>query len=191
MGWVTVNTQQAADNSVDSAERSQEQSPYVPWSSLHALSTTGESQRRRVDFRCEALGGEWNGDDCNRKSTLLQYIYFCFAFNLFFNWRIIALQNFGVFCQTSTWISHESESEVDQSCWTLCHPVDCSLPGSSLHGQKYWSRLPFPSPGDPPNPGTEPGSPTLEADALTSEPRYTYIPSLLKLPPSPSRIPPL
>ena len=36
--------------------------------------------------------------------------------------------------------------------------------------QEYWSGLPFPSPGDLPNPGTEPGSPALEADALTSEP---------------------
>ena len=36
--------------------------------------------------------------------------------------------------------------------------------------QEYWSGLPFPSPGDLPNPGIEPGSPALEADALTSEP---------------------
>ena len=36
--------------------------------------------------------------------------------------------------------------------------------------QEYWSGLPFPSPGDLPNPGTEPGSPALEADALSSEP---------------------
>ena len=35
--------------------------------------------------------------------------------------------------------------------------------------QEYWSGLPFPSPGDLPNPGIEPGSPTLQADALTSE----------------------
>ena len=28
---------------------------------------------------------------------------------------------------------HESESEVAQSCPTLCDPVDCSLPGSSVH----------------------------------------------------------
>ena len=28
----------------------------------------------------------------------------------------------------------ESESEVTQSCLTLCHPMDCSLPGSSVHG---------------------------------------------------------
>ena len=36
--------------------------------------------------------------------------------------------------------------------------------------QEYWSMLPFPSPGDLPNPGIEPGSPTLQADALLSEP---------------------
>ena len=33
-----------------------------------------------------------------------------------------------------------------------------------------WSGLPFPSPGDLPHPGMEPGSPTLEAHALTSGP---------------------
>ena len=36
--------------------------------------------------------------------------------------------------------------------------------------QEYWSGLPLPSPGDLPDPGIEPGSPALEADALTSEP---------------------
>ena len=36
--------------------------------------------------------------------------------------------------------------------------------------QEYWSGLPFPSPGDLPDPGIEHGSPALEADALTSEP---------------------
>ena len=35
--------------------------------------------------------------------------------------------------------------------------------------QEYWSGLPFPSPGDIPNPGIEPGSPVLQADALPSE----------------------
>ena len=44
----------------------------------------------------------------------------------------------------------KSESEVTQSFPTLCGPMDCSLPGSSVHGfsrQKYWSgvTLPFPS----------------------------------------------
>ena len=36
--------------------------------------------------------------------------------------------------------------------------------------QEYWSGLPFPSPGDLPHSGTEPGSPTLQADTLSSKP---------------------
>ena len=36
-------------------------------------------------------------------------------------------------------------------------------------GQEYWSGLPFPSPGDLPDPGMEPGSPALQADSLPSE----------------------
>ena len=36
--------------------------------------------------------------------------------------------------------------------------------------QEYWSGLPFPSPGDLPDPGIKSGSPTLQADALPSEP---------------------
>ena len=43
-------------------------------------------------------------------------------------------------------------------------------PSMVFSRQEYWSGLPFPSPGDLPDPGTKPGSPTLEADALTSEP---------------------
>ena len=36
--------------------------------------------------------------------------------------------------------------------------------------QEYWSGLPFPSPGNLPDPGTEPWSPALQADTLPSEP---------------------
>ena len=36
--------------------------------------------------------------------------------------------------------------------------------------QEYWSELPFPSPGDRPNPGIKPRSPTLQADTLPSVP---------------------
>ena len=41
---------------------------------------------------------------------------------------------------------------------TLWDPMDCSLPSSSVHGifrQEYWSALPFPPPGDLPDPGFE------------------------------------
>ena len=43
----------------------------------------------------------------------------------------------------------EVKSEVAQSCPTLCDPMDCSLPGSSVQGfsrQEYWSGVPLPSP---------------------------------------------
>ena len=43
-------------------------------------------------------------------------------------------------------------------------------PSMGFSRQEYWSGLPFPSPGDLPNPGIEPRSPALQADALTSEP---------------------
>ena len=49
--------------------------------------------------------------------------------------------------------------------------------------QEYWSELPFPSPGDLPNPGIEPRSPALQADALSSEPPgkpVTNLDSILK-----------
>ena len=54
-------------------------------------------------------------------------------------------------------------SEVAQSYPTLCDPMDCSLPGFSVHGifgfsrQEYWSGLPFPSPGIFPTQGSNPG----------------------------------
>ena len=56
---------------------------------------------------------------------------------------------------------------VTQLCPTLCNPMDCSLPGSSVHG---WSGLPFPSPGNLPNPGIKPRSPVLQVNSLLSEP---------------------
>ena len=51
--------------------------------------------------------------------------------------------------------------------WTVAYQAP---PSMGFSRQDYWSGLPFPSPGDLPNPGIEPWSPTLEADALTSEP---------------------
>ena len=64
------------------------------------------------------------------------------------------------------------ESEVSQSCPTLCDHMDCSQapPSMGFSREEYWNGLPFPSSGDLPNPGIEPGSPSLQADALLSEP---------------------
>ena len=51
--------------------------------------------------------------------------------------------------------------------WTVAYQAPLSMRFSR---QEYWSGLPFPSPGDLPDPGIEAGSPTLQADALPSEP---------------------
>ena len=51
--------------------------------------------------------------------------------------------------------------------WTGAHQTP---PSMGFSRQEYWSGLPVPSPGDLPDPGIEPRSPALEADALTSEP---------------------
>ena len=51
--------------------------------------------------------------------------------------------------------------------WTVAYQAP---PSVGFSRQEYWSGLPFPSPGDLPNPGIEPRSPPLLADALPSEP---------------------
>ena len=61
---------------------------------------------------------------------------------------------------------------VTQSCltlvtpWTVARQAPLSL---GFSRQEYWSGLPFPSPGDLPNPGIEPRSPALQADPLLTE----------------------
>ena len=68
---------------------------------------------------------------------------------------------------------------VVQSHPTLCDSMDCSPPGSSVHGSSpgkntgMGCHLPFAIchlPGDLPNPGIKPRSPTLQADSLSPEP---------------------
>ena len=62
---------------------------------------------------------------------------------------------------------------VTKSCLTLVTPwtVACQAPLSmGFSRQEYWSGLPCPSPEDLPDLGTEPRSPTLEADSLLTEP---------------------
>ena len=65
---------------------------------------------------------------------------------------------------------------VTQSCPTLCDPMDCNPPGSSVHRisqARILDGLPFPPPGDLPNPRIQPKSlttPPLAGRFFTSEP---------------------
>ena len=51
--------------------------------------------------------------------------------------------------------------------WTVAYQAPLSMRFSR---QEYWSGVPFPSPGDLPNPGIEPGFPVFQANVLPSEP---------------------
>jgi len=56
--------------------------------------------------------------------------------------------------------------------------MNCSPSGPSVHGilqEEYWSGLPFPSPGELPDPGIEPVSPALAGRFFTTEPPGTPI----------------
>ena len=55
--------------------------------------------------------------------------------------------------------------------WTVARQAPLSM---GFSRQDYWSGLPFPSPGNLPNPGIEFRSPTLQADSLLSEPQGNY-----------------
>ena len=62
---------------------------------------------------------------------------------------------------------------VAQSCPTLCDSMNYTQPVSSVYGilqARILELVPFPSPRDLPDPGIEPRSPALQADALPSEP---------------------
>ena len=51
--------------------------------------------------------------------------------------------------------------------WTVAHQAPLSM---GFPRQEYWSGLPFPSPGDLPDPGIELASASLQADSLPTEP---------------------
>ena len=57
--------------------------------------------------------------------------------------------------------------QLSATLWTVAYQAP---PSVGFSRQEYWSGLPFPSPGDLPNPGIKSGSPALQADALPSEP---------------------
>ena len=60
-------------------------------------------------------------------------------------------------------LSHFSCVQLFATPWTVAHQAPLS---KKLPWQDYWSGLPFPSPGDLPNPGIDLVSPALQADSL-------------------------
>ena len=95
---------------------------------------------------------------------------------LFFNFHLLVFQTLtSKMCTESFPKGRKAVSEVNLlRCvrlfvipWTVAYQAPPSM-GFSRQG--YWSGLPFPSPGDLPDPGIKPRSPALQADALPSVP---------------------
>ena len=120
------------------------------------------------------------------KTILLCYRYFSFWKSLAKCWcclfenfdcRMFSGSDFNekykIFSKSVSWLLLTLCVLVAQSCPTLCDPMDYSPPDSSVHGilqARILEWVAIPSPGDLPDPGIEPGSPTWQADTLPSEP---------------------
>ena len=63
-------------------------------------------------------------------------------------------------------LGHFSRVQLSATPWTVAGQAPLSMGFS----QEYWSGLPFPPPGDLPNPGIDPASPALQADSSLTEP---------------------
>ena len=80
---------------------------------------------------------------------------------------------FWISCQVMwKWVKSLSRVQLFATPWTVAYQASLSM---GFSRQEYWSGLPFPSPGDLPDPGIEPRSPALEAAALTSEPQGSLL----------------
>ena len=118
-------------------------------------------------------------------SFIFQFCYYCFAGGSH-SLLLFGVNTWDVFCEClhgwkslfcpQYWVNNLSQyrSEVKSlsrvwffaTPWTVAFQVP---PSMGFSRQEYWSGVPFPSPGDLPNPGIEPRSPALQADALPTE----------------------
>ena len=73
----------------------------------------------------------------------------------------------GSLFRATVWVKSLSRVRLFATPWTVARQASLSM---GFSRQEYWSGLPLPSPGYLPNPRIEPGSPALQADALSSEP---------------------
>ena len=85
------------------------------------------------------------------------------------------LNAFGMLVLSEVKVKSPSRVRLFVIPWTVAYQSPQSMEFSR---QEYWSGLPLPSPGDLPDPGIEPWSPALQADALPSEPQGRYIRSI-------------
>ena len=128
---------------------------------LQSLCTQG-THRKYTHGLANAVSLKSNGlIACGSESTGVYTYYFCN--------QISSFKNKPSQTHTHTHTHTHWSAKLLQSCLTLHDPRDCSPPDSSvceILQARYYSGLPFPSPGDLPDPGIEPPSPAMQANSL-------------------------
>ena len=127
--------------------------------------------------RCSYFPSMWNNKQvsflrkkepqlCCQKKAVLSKTWW---FKVEFLFRLTSLCRFfsGAVCLPKGKLKSFSHVQLFAASWTVAHQAP---PSVEFSRQEYWSGLPFPSPGDLPDAGTEPRSPALQANALPSEP---------------------
>ena len=105
-----------------------------------------------------------NNFDLYLSSAFLYFYFFIFCTCSAEGLLISLLVNTNIYYSEVKLLSHV---QLFATPWTVAHQAPQSMEFSR---QEYWSGVPFPSPGDLPDPGIEPWSPTFQTDALTCEP---------------------
>ena len=105
--------------------------------------------------KCQFVADCWNHLAPSRKEGYFVFLLFPYlTFKPFIS-------------KSSKWVKLLNRVRLFSTPWTVAHQAPPSMKCSR---QEFWSGLPLPSPGDLPDPGIKPGSPTSQADTLLSEP---------------------
>ena len=142
--------------------------PRSPTLKVDSLLSEPPGKTKNTGVGCHAL---FQGIFPTRDQTHVSHI----AGGFFTVWATREAQNYYFSRVSMKWsVSHS----VTQSCPTLWNPMEPAKAPLSMDfsKQEYWSRLPFPSPGDIPDPGIEPRSFALQADSLPFEPQRLQFP---------------
>ena len=100
---------------------------------------------------------------------LLIYLVYCLwnTISMTFLFCLLLHHKFLKYSKMKVKVKSLSCVQLFMTPWTVAYQAPQSMEFSR---QEYWSGLPFPSPGDLPSPGIEPGSPALQADTSSSQP---------------------
>ena len=149
------------------------------WASIDALPLTMAHCSYWGSLFVLYLLSVWEGIERHRSTRQLHVEQFYCPKHPPNNWTLVQFFSFLLLTCLNYW--HVCcPSRLNVSCsvvsdsgtlWTIAHQTS---PSMAFSRQEYWSAVPFPSPGDLPDPGIKPRSPLLQVDSLPSSLRMSY-----------------